>query len=155
MLGTRIIDEEGIEGAAGAGEGLNLLPAETFLRPRKTTRLVRGRDIASGCEIHGYEIHIGETRPNTGDLPPMLALETPRPHAHGMTSRDGLVSGCYIHGLFAADGFRRAWLNRLRPGAAGTLAYEQRIEETLDLLADHMEKHINMEALLRIAATAA
>ena len=154
MLGVRVIDEEGIEGAAGVSEGLSLLPAETVLRPRKITRLARGRDIVSGCEIHGYEIHIGETRPSAGDLPAMLTLETPRHRAHGMTSRDGLVSGCYIHGLFASDAFRRAWLNRLRPGAGGGLDYERRIEETLDLLADHLEKHMDMEALLRIASCA-
>ena len=154
MLGIRIADPDGIEGTAGDSEGLGFLPAETLLQPRKTTRLARGRDIASGCEIHGYEIHIGDTRPHAGDLPPMLALEAPGSRAHGMTSRDGRVSGCYIHGIFASDAFRRAWLNRLRPGVAGALAYEQRIEETLDLLADHLEKHINMEALLRIASCA-
>ena len=47
-------------------------------------------------------------------------------------SADGRVQGCYLHGLFAADAFRTAFLARLRPGRTGGLAYEAEVERTLD-----------------------
>jgi len=68
----------------------------------------------------------------------------------GAVSRDGLVAGVYVHGLFANDAQRAALLRRL--GAAPSeLLYEARIEETLDALAEHCERHLDMNRLLEIA----
>jgi adenosylcobyric acid synthase len=59
--------------------------------------------------------------------------------------------GCYLHGLFAADGFRHASLARLRPRARSGLAYEHQIEATLDALADHLERALDLAGLLALA----
>jgi adenosylcobyric acid synthase len=59
------------------------------------------------------------------------------------------VQGCYVHGLFASDAFRRAWLAGF--GATSHLAYESEIEATLDALADHVEAHLDVAAILAIA----
>jgi Cobyric acid synthase len=56
--------------------------------------------------------------------------------------------GTYLHGLFAADGFRRAFLGR---AASPDLAYETGIEAALDGLARHLETHLDLDALLALA----
>jgi adenosylcobyric acid synthase len=59
------------------------------------------------------------------------------------------VQGTYLHGLFTSDAFRRAWLAQF--GADSSLAYESRIEQALDALADHLEAHLDIDAILAIA----
>jgi adenosylcobyric acid synthase len=68
-----------------------------------------------------------------------------------MTAADGRVGGCHLHGLFASDGFRRAFLARLGGAGDASLDYERRIEETLDGLARHLETHLDIDRLLEIA----
>jgi adenosylcobyric acid synthase len=57
--------------------------------------------------------------------------------------------GGYVHGLFAEDRQRAAWLESL--GARSELAYESQIEQTLDELAAHLASHIDLDRLLRFA----
>ena len=59
MLGQRIADPLGLEGAAGASDGLGLLDFTTELHAEKQLRNVRGRLCLEGAEISGYEIHAG------------------------------------------------------------------------------------------------
>ena len=61
MLGTEIIDPDGIEGTAGTHAGLGHLDVTTRMSPQKQLSKVRGRDIKSGYPVTGYEIHIGHT----------------------------------------------------------------------------------------------
>ncbi len=65
----------------------------------------------------------------------------------GATSASGRVSGTYIHGLFADDRQRAAWLERLGGTSAG-LDYEAGVDAVLDELAAHLEKHIDLDRLL-------
>jgi len=67
----------------------------------------------------------------------------------GAVSADGRVAGCYLHGLFASDPFRRAFLARL--GVAGTIDYDAMVERVLDDLAEHLERHLDLAALLAAA----
>lgn len=69
----------------------------------------------------------------------------------GAISRDGRVQGTYLHGLFTGDAFRKAWLAGL--GIASQLAYDSQIERALDALADHLEAHLDIDAMLTIART--
>jgi adenosylcobyric acid synthase len=71
----------------------------------------------------------------------------------GAISADGRVMGCYVHGLFAADGFRHAFLARLKQRAPSGLVFERQIEATLDALADHLEAHADLDDLLDLART--
>lgn len=148
MLGRRIVDCDGVEGTHGESDGLGLLDSETILRSTKILKEVSGIEISSGCKVHGYEMHMGETIRETAQ--PMLSLQAPQ-RSQGAISADGRVCGCYLHGVFASDSFRHAWLNRLRRRTPGESAYEHRIEETLDALAEHIEHHVNLDRLLKIA----
>lgn len=146
MLGRTISDPEGVEGPPRTVDGLGLLAVDTALGGEKRLARVSGRHFASGEPVEGYEIHMGATSgPDTGRAPFEVAG---RPE--GAASADGLVAGAYLHGVFAADGFRRAYLAAFGlPGAA--LAYEATVEATLDALADHFDKHLDIEAILTIA----
>jgi adenosylcobyric acid synthase len=148
MLGRRIADPAGVEGPPAEAEGLGLLEIETVLATDKRLREVSGREIASGEPIHGYEMHVGRTN-GRALARPMLDLEG-RPD--GAVSADRRIMGCYVHGLFAADGFRHAFLARLKERQASGLMFEQQIDATLDALADHLEAHIDLDGLLALAS---
>jgi len=68
----------------------------------------------------------------------------------GAMSADGQVAGCYMHGLFASDGFRAKWLAR-QGHKASDMVFEDQIETTLDHLADHLAEHLNMDAIAMMA----
>jgi adenosylcobyric acid synthase len=146
MLGQSITDYFGIEGRKKTVEGLGLLEVDTILGGVKRLVETAGVEVATGMPVKGYEMHLGNS---TGvELErPMLRLTA---GVDGCVSRDGRVAGCYLHGLFASDPFRRAFLKGL--GAdAGELAYEQQIEATLDALAEHVEENLDLSALLAAA----
>jgi adenosylcobyric acid synthase len=108
-------------------------------------------DQASGCRIAGYEMHMGRTT-GAGLTRPWLRLDDGKGGviAEGAVSADGRVAGSYLHGLLAADGFRRRWL--AETGAQiSSLDYEARIEATLEALADHVEANLDLDALLALA----
>jgi adenosylcobyric acid synthase len=61
--------------------------------------------------------------------------------------------GCYLHGLFAGDGFRHAFLNRIRARAPSGLDYEAAVESALDAVADAVAASLDLDRLLAIAAS--
>jgi adenosylcobyric acid synthase len=144
MLGKTIADPKGIEGDPGLSRGLGLLNVETTLGEMKDLRIETAVHAASGAPITGYHMHMGVT----------AGHDRGRPFAHvggdaeGAVSADALVTGTYLHGLFASDAFRHAFL-----GEASTplTAHEARIDETLDALAAHLELHLDLDALLALA----
>ena len=154
MLGARASPTpDGIEGPPGEAAGLGLLDvATTLARDKRLAEVAGTRAARAARRSRGYEMHIGET---TGPAlaRPMLELGG-RPD--GAVSADGRVMGCYLHGLFAADGFRHAFLARLRAAASASgVAYEARIEATLDALADHLEAALDLDGLLELARSRA
>ncbi|MBL6598827.1 MAG: cobyric acid synthase [Alphaproteobacteria bacterium] len=153
MLGNRITDPEGIEGPPASIDGLGLLNVETILGGTKTLTRVTGRDLVHGEAIKGYEIHIGRTE-GPDCARPLVEIgsddgETAKPD--GARSADGLVAGCYVHGLFAADGYRRAVLQALGGQGAEDLRFDDAVEQVLDRLADHLEAHLDIARLFALA----
>ena len=146
MLGKMIHDPQGLEGGQTSVSGLGLLDVETTLLPNKTTVATEAIHTLTGQLIHAYEIHMGKT---TGpDCARPFAQTSKGPE--GGISPDGLVTGTYLHGCFSADGFRNAWLKSM--GVVGSVfAYEQTIEKTLNALAAHLEKHLDVDAILALA----
>ena len=145
MLGKTIADPDGVDGSPGLVDGLSLLDIATLMSADKSTTLIAGTHCATGAAIQGYEIHLG--RSEGGDCArPLVVIEG---RADGASSADGRVQGTYVHGLFTGDAFRKAWLEHF--GIASSLAYEARIETALDSLADHLEAHLDIEQILKIA----
>jgi len=146
MLGREIADPEGIEGAPGSVPGLGLLDVTTVMRPEKRLALTSARHVASGAAVEGYEIHLGETH---GPDCARAWLEVDgRPE--GAASGDGRVRGCYLHGLFASDAFRAAYLADL--GTVSEMRFDDSVENTLDALAAHLETHMDVDQLLALAS---
>jgi adenosylcobyric acid synthase len=144
MLGRTIADPHGIEGPPGAVPGLGLLPAATVLGGDKRLVAVSGFS-ADGVGFTGYEMHVGTT---ATDAPPLLRMADGR--TDGAVSADGLVAGCYVHGLFNDDAQRAAWLHRLGAGPSPR-GHEAAIDATLDALAAHLEQHMDVARLLGLA----
>ena len=146
MLGRRIADPDGVEGPVAEAAGLGLLDVETVLGGDKRLAQVEGRELTTGMPVRGYEMHLGVTT-GRGLARPMLELDG---HSDGVVSADPRVMGCYLHGLFASDAFRHAFLTRLGADASA-LEYEPMIDTVLDRLANHLERHLDIAALLAAA----
>ena len=147
MLGRRVADPAGIEGEAGERAGLGLLDVETVLTQNKLLLEADGVELASGAPVSGYEMHVGRTD-GPGAATPMLRLGERR---DGAVSTDRRVMGCHLHGIFASNAFRRAFLQRLGGAGDPALDYQARIEATLDALAAHLEASLDVPRLLEIA----
>jgi adenosylcobyric acid synthase len=147
MLGRTIADPDGLEGPPGTVASLGLLDVDTTLLPDKTLTRVEATHAATGTAIAGYEIHLGRTA--GADCARPFALIGAMPD--GAVSASGRVMGTYLHGCFAADGFRRAFLAGM--GAlTSALAFDDVIERTLDDLAVHLETHLDLDRILALAA---
>ena len=159
MLGRRILDPLGVESGAGSAPGLALLDVETVMRVSKETHqgeallLPAGERLAPGCAgVSGYEIHMGETLAGAESLPfATIARRSGGEVEDGAVSSDGRVCGTYLHGLFDNDSFRRAFLNRIRQEKGlEPVMHVAAPEDPFQLLAAHLERHLDMERLLAL-----
>ncbi len=142
MLGHTIADPDGIEGPPGTDTGLGLLDVHTVMTPEKQVSPAEAVHVPSNQPFDGYEIHVGRT---TGpDCARAFAKLKNR--GDGAISRDGQISGTYLHGMFRDDAFRRQWLAGF--SVTQSVSYDREVEETLDRLADHLERHVAVDALL-------
>ncbi|WP_193186302.1 cobyric acid synthase [Nisaea sediminum] len=150
MLGRRVHDPDGLEGPAGSADGLGLLDVETVLTPEKSLTRISG-ETSAGAAIAGYEIHIGRTDGPDRARPFAVIDDGSGPHEDGATSPDGRIAGSYVHGMFASDGFRRAFLAELGATRLAETSFETVIDGVLDRLADHLETHIDTARLFSLA----
>lgn len=158
MLGEYIDDPLHVESHFTRRDGLGLLPMVTQFLPEKATYQVQAciRDGQgwmsglNGATLSGYEIHMGKTTGKTawlvidrrnGDV-----VEVP----DGSASINGRVWGCYLHGIFANDGFRRAWLASNGWQNSTTIVQAESFQQSLEMLADAVENSLNMQLLEEI-----
>jgi len=153
MLGRWVHDPEGIEGRSGSTEGLHLLPVDTVLQAPKTTTLTRfSWQDAQGS---GYEIHMGQTARHGGE-PLFDVLER---SGRAASTEDGCVApgarvmGTYMHGLFDNPSITVRWLRAVGVDTpqAPTLGGLAARDREYDLLADHVEAHVDVEAVMELA----
>ncbi len=162
MLGARVSDPTGAEGAAGTVEpGLALLPVTTTFpaieakitvqtEARVPVHARRGllASVGDGA-FAAYQIHVGRTLATDGEAAtaPFIVSPTER---DGWLSADGWRAGCYLHGLFENDAFRHAVLAALRTRRGDTdpakLAPFDR-EREYDKLAAFLRAHLDMTQL--------
>ncbi len=147
LLGEAITDPEGVDGAPGRRGGLGLLAIETTMVAAKTVREIQGHCAHTNLPVGGYEIHVGRTT-GTDCARPMLQLAD-RPD--GASSASGLIEGCYVHGLFANDAYRAAWLQRAGARQANAWDYEGAVDAALDTLAASVESVLDVDALFALA----
>ncbi|HSV38448.1 MAG TPA: cobyric acid synthase [Nocardioidaceae bacterium] len=126
MLGTRVEDPAGVEGG-GTVEGLGLLDVVTTFGADKVLRLPE----------HGYEIHHG--RITHGDDERWLG-----------GARRGSVFGTMWHGALESDDVRRSWLESV--GGHSTASFPAAREARIEALADAVEEHLDVSALLELVS---
>ncbi len=157
MLGKMLADPEGVEGQEGRYQGLDLLPLKTLITGKKVARqrLVTSNYPYEGLPVAGYEIHQGRSRLLTeeGEKESSYKLLFDDPGL-GIVDTSQSIWGCYLHGIFDNGPWRRAWLNHLRKRRGlsglptGVPNYREQREVLLNTLADTVEVHLNLEAIL-------
>ncbi len=149
ILGRRLTDPHGLEAGPGTVcSGLGLLNMDTELVAEKTLTRKQGFHQASGCAVHGYEIHHGISS-GEGEI----VLKFNDGSVCGLAGSDR-IWGTYLHGLFDADDFRHWWINRLRRrqgydevrGRGGV--YD--LEPALDRLAGLVRAHLDMDGIYQL-----
>jgi adenosylcobyric acid synthase len=146
MLGSAIHDPLGLEGAPGSHPGLGLLDLETTLQADKQLHRVEGTLWDEGAAVRGYEIHAGVSM---GEALSHPLVRLPR-GPDGARSVDDQVRGTYLHGLFEspeATVALLAWAGLEQPRA---IDYDALREQGIDRLADALEAHLDLPALLTL-----
>lgn len=150
MLLDEIVDD-GVEAGAAEGSesaspatvpGLGLLPGRVVFHEDKV--LARPSGSWRGHHVEGYEIHHGVVEPSGGE-------DFPGGHAIGP------VRGSIWHGTLECDDYRRALLDDVAAttGARwsadrGAAPFAARREGMIDILADALETHVDVDALLSL-----
>ena len=126
------------------------MPLLTTLDSDKTLKAVTASHPESGLTLKGYEIHHGYTAGNGVD-PAMISADGT---AIGFASRDGLVMGTYLHGLFDNDAFRWWFIDRLRSrrdlAVLGDVRVKYDLEPALDRLADIVRANLDVKQAYRL-----
>ncbi len=143
MLGERIDDPQGLESDPGSSQGLGWLAMSTELIAGKQLANTKGKLLASGSPVQGYEIHNGITCGEALSRP-MLMLGD---RYDGAMSEDGQVMGCYLHGLFDVADSGNAILAWAGLHDNRGVDYAAHREQQLDRLADMVESHMDMTIL--------
>ncbi|HBG06160.1 MAG: cobalamin biosynthesis protein CobQ [Geobacteraceae bacterium GWC2_58_44] len=163
MLGSLVLDPDNVESGIAEAPGLALLDVVTTMLKEKQTHQVEaqllpaGEELSPGCQggaITGYEIHMGETVLGVGARP-FATIATRSGSAAGIgdgaVSPDGRVFGTYLHGIFDNHGFRTSFLNRIRREKGMPEQAEMvPMTDPFDLLATHMEQHLDMARIFEI-----
>lgn len=147
MLGESIEDPFGLEGPAGASPGLGLLALTTTMESAKQLRNTEGvLTLEGGAAIRGYEIHAGLSR-GPALARPSSVLDGERPD--GARSADDAILGTYVHGLFESQAACESLLRWAGLRDPRSVDHRTVREAALDRLADSMERHLDIEQILR------
>lgn len=149
MLGQVINDPYEIESTNGQLSGLGYLDMETVIEQDKNLTRKSGTHKLSGKKIFGYEIHHG------------ISSVTQAPVLHfddgticGQMERSEKIWGCYLHGLFDSDEFRRWFIDNLRQRVGiqpvGQIIAPYNLEIAFDRLAACVRENVDMDALYRL-----
>lgn len=161
MLGRVLKDPHGVE-HGGEMAGIGLLPSVTVFEEEKTRTRVTGtfRGVEgifsglSGIDFEGYEIHMGTSSLEEGNVLADIAEDGAPAKADGLNS--GNVYGSYVHGIFDREEVAKAIISALLRAkglsdedvvSTDMAAYK---EQQYDLLADGIRRNMDMDLLYRI-----
>lgn len=161
MLGETLKDPFEVE-HGGEMAGIGLLPSVTTFEKEKVRTRVNGTfgqisgifSELSGLEFEGYEIHMGTTTLDRGNVLSEIKQENMQGKADGINS--GNVYGSYVHGIFDCDGVAKTIISALlrKKGLSDEevvsidlAAYK---EKQYDLLAQGMRENMDMDMLYEI-----
>lgn len=147
MLGTHILDAEGVDGAVGAIEGLGLLQMVTRFGPEKIVRTSKVQAPQFDLFASGYEIHAGTSDYGENTEVFMRRDDT----LVGVKAKGQPVYGTYLHGLFEEGDFRQAFISAIGGLKTSSTDFLATIDRALDELADALEDHLDLNALLDAA----
>ena len=157
MLGKQIADPHGVE-TGGVIRGLGLLPVTTELGEQKVRTRVGGEILGGmldGCELSGYEIHMGISRPE-GDCEPFCRI---RDEITGKERTDGIfagnVCGTYVHGIFDHGSIAGKIVRHLAERKGLVLGedgvdYGLFKEQQYDKLAATLRKYLDLDAIYKM-----
>jgi len=158
MLGEMVLDPQHVESKLDSAPALGLLPIETIFAGDKATHLASAQvrnghgwfANLEGQTVTGYEIHMGRTDSQSSWLEISKRGEQSVRVSDGATSEDGKVWGCYVHGLFANQNLRRAWLESLGWSGKELGESSNPFAASLTRLADTLESTLDMDLLEKI-----
>lgn len=151
MLGHHIHDPDGIEGVKGSSAALSFLDMQTTLMDEKHLHRKTGSLWNNRAKVSGYEIHAGiSSGPALGKPAIVIDSEKGQQQLDGALSDDEQIMGTYFHGLFderEACDFLLEWcgLEQVK-----TTDYFLMREQGIDRLADSIEEHLDMDAIMKL-----
>jgi len=158
MLGRTVKDPYAMESNLEMATGLGLLDVETIMKTKKDryqVQVVPQLMAEKGVQVTGYEIHMGETESNEDPFS-IITERNNRPVEiyDGAVSKDGMVWGTYVHGIFDNDTFRMNLLNELRASKGlplrGEVSFRERREQSIQTMAEKVRSNLNMEKIYGI-----
>lgn len=149
MLGKVINDPYEIESTDGQLSGLGYLDMETVIERDKNLTRKSGIHKFSGKKIFGYEIHHG-----ISSVTQVPVLHFDDGTVCGQMERSEKIWGCYLHGLFDSDEFRRWFIDNLRQRSGiqpiGKIIAPYNLEIAFDRLAACVRENVDMDAFYRL-----
>ncbi len=149
LLGKGIEDPHHIESQGESVSALGLLDLITVLDRDKTLTRQQGAHCVSGCPVHGYEIHHGQSQASgTTEI-----ITFHDGVSGGLGSNTHKIWGTYLHGVFDSDPFRRWFIDQLRvakgmePLKTVQAAYD--LEPAFDRLAAAVRNDLEMDVIYK------
>lgn len=156
MMSKTLKDLKGYEsGQSQEAQGMGFLELNIEWKETKTLlkRKLHWPDFNLMTEI--YEMHQGQITKSEAEV--IASSNEGEPLAWKSSSQSQTnYWGTWCHGLFDNDVFRRAWINKLREQKGLPISDKMQtfsLEKELDRWADHVEEHVDIEALWKIIST--
>ena len=146
ILGKVIHDPWGIEGDRGSSQGLGLLELETTITKNKQLKLVEGYLAYNKAFVRGYEIHMGVSTGNALVNPAIISQN----QKEGAVSKDNLILGTYLHGLFDENSSLQAIMQWAGLNNLSHFDYKSNTRNEINKIAANMECNLDMLQLMEI-----
>ena len=158
IMGKYIYDPQSIESKVKDEIGLSLIDMHTIMSTKKILKRVKAvctiGDSLENKTVYGYEIHMGESKPESNFRPAFKIIERNGETANdldGVVIKNGQIWGTYIHGIFENDDFRTAFLMQHGRKQKDVFKFHDYLEGQFDKLADVVERHVDVDRILKTA----